>query len=75
MGISTVIGAMALVAGVVLILSALPITHRLVRLIPQWTLSRGDVERIGSTTFATVLLGCLLATAGVMLIIEDLFWD
>lgn len=72
---STLIGVIALVAGVALIALALPITHRLVRLIPQSTLSRGDVDRLGSTTFATVLLGCLVASAGLVLLIEDFFWD
>ena len=71
---STLIGVVALAAGVTLILSAIPLTHRLVRLIPQWTLTRGDIERIGSTTFATALLGCLIATAGLILLIEDFLW-
>jgi hypothetical protein len=72
---STLIGVAAVVAGVLLVFSALPITHRLVRMIPQWTLTRGDIERVGSTTFATVLLGCFVATAGLVLLIEDLLWD
>ena len=32
------------------------------------------VERIGSTTFATALPGYLIATAGLILLIEDFLW-
>lgn len=72
---SAVIGILALVLGLTMIAIALPITHRLVRLIPQWSFSRGDVERIGSTTFAMVLVGCLIAISGLLLLVEDLFWS
>jgi hypothetical protein len=58
-----------LVAGLAALTSALPVTHRIARLMPQWAFSRGDVERLGSTTFLTAFVGLLAAVAGAAILL------
>ena len=55
--------------GVGAVASALPITHKLVRMMPQWTLTRRDVERLGSTTFLTASIGLLAVMSGIALVL------
>jgi len=54
--------------GVGAVFSALPITHRLARMMPQWTLTRGDIEQLGSTTFLTASIGLLATASGIALV-------
>ena len=49
-----VVGVLFVVAGLAAVAAALPLTHRLVRVMPQWALSRGDVERLASLLLAVV---------------------
>ncbi|MDJ0791223.1 MAG: hypothetical protein QNJ71_04950 [Acidimicrobiia bacterium] len=61
------VGLLFVVAGVVAVFSALPLTHALASRLPQWTLTRADVDRLGSTTFLVASIGLLLVCAGVAL--------
>ena len=66
---SAVFGTVFVVIGVGLVFAALPITHHIARLLPQWHMTRGDIERLGSTTFLTAWVGMLMAVAGVAMIL------
>ena len=66
---TAVVGAVLVVAGLAAVIAALPLTHRLARVMPQWAFSRGDVERLGSTTFLIAFIGLLSALAGVALLL------
>ena len=68
MSIASLVGIVFSVVGVALVIGALPITHRVARVLPQWRLSRGDVDRLASTTFLTATIGLLMAITGVVLI-------
>ena len=61
------VGLLFVVAGVVAVSSALPLTHALASRLPQWTLTRGDVDRLGSTTFLVASIGLLAVFAGIAL--------
>lgn len=63
------LGMLLIAAGVGAVASALPITHNLVRLMPQWTLTRGDIDRLGSTTFLTASIGLLAVMSGIALVL------
>ncbi len=63
------IGLLLLVGGLIAVASALPLTHHLARLMPQWSFSRGDIERLASTTFLTAFLGLLAALSGAMILL------
>ena len=69
------LGILLIAVGVGAVASALPITHKLARMMPQWTLTRGDVDRLGSTTFLTASIGLLAATSGVALVLLSLLPD
>jgi uncharacterized membrane protein HdeD (DUF308 family) len=75
MDVSVVVGIVFVVAGIGFVVSALPITHHLARLLPQWTMTRGDVDRLGSTTFLTASIGMLMTVAGVALILFAIVTD
>ncbi len=64
-----VLGTLLLVAGLAVTASALPLTHRLARLLPDWILSRGRVEQLASTTFLTAFIGLLIAVTGAMMVL------
>jgi uncharacterized membrane protein HdeD (DUF308 family) len=64
-----VVGVLFVVAGLAAVAAALPLTHRLVRVMPQWALSRGDVERLASTTFLVSFIGLLSVVTGVALLL------
>jgi len=64
-----VIGMLFLVAGLTAVAAALPLTHHLARVMPQWAFSRGDVERLASTTFLTAFIGLLGVVTGVALLL------
>ena len=64
-----VVGTLFPVAGSAAATAALPLTHRLARVMPQWVLSRGDVERLASTTFLTAFIGLLGAAVGAALLL------
>ena len=70
-----ILGILLIAVGVGAVASALPITHKLARIMPQWTFTRGDVERLGSTTFLTASIGLLAATSGVALVLLSLLPD
>ncbi len=61
------VGLLFVVAGVAAVFSALPLTHALASRLPQWTLTRGDVDRLGSTTFLVASIGLLAVFAGIAL--------
>ena len=65
-----VVGMLFLVAGLAGVAAALPLTHRLARVMPQWAFSRGDVERLASTTFLTAFIGFLGAAVGAALLLR-----
>ena len=69
---TAVVGAVPAVAGLAAVIAALPLTHRLARVMPQWAFSRGDVERLGSTTFLIAFIGLLSALAGVALLLFNI---
>ncbi len=75
MDVSAMVGVVFVVVGVGLVAAALPITHRIARVLPQWTMSRGDVERLGSTTFLTGSIGMLMAVAGMAMILFGVLGD
>ena len=62
------LGAALIVVGVIGVASAIPVTDVLARRMPQWRFTRGDVERLGSTTFLVASVGILLMCAGAALI-------
>lgn len=66
---SVAVGMLFLVAGLAAVFAALPLTHRLARAMPQWVFSRGDVERLASTTFLTAFVGLLGVVTGVALLL------
>lgn len=66
---SALVGTLFLVGGLAAVAIALPWTHRLVRVMPQWAFSRGDVERLASTTFLAAFVGLLVAVTGVALLL------
>ena len=69
------LGILLIVVGVGAVVSALPITHRLVRVMPQWSFTKGDIDRLGSTTFLTASIGLLAAASGVALVMLALLPD
>ena len=66
---TAILGVVLVVAGLAAVIAALPLTHRMARVMPQWAFSRGDVERLGSTTFLVAFIGLLSAVAGVALLL------
>lgn len=66
------LGILLIVIGVFAVFSALPITHRLVRMMPQSTFTRGDIEQLGSTTFLTASIGLFVAISGIALLLLSL---
>ena len=64
-----VFGILLLVAGLTATASALPLTHRFARVLPDWTLSRGQVDQLASTTFLTAFIGLLMTVTGVVTIL------
>jgi len=64
-----VVGVLLLAAGLAAVTAALPLTHRLARVMPQWVFSRGDVEQLASTAFLTAFIGLLGAAAGAALLL------
>lgn len=60
-------GMLFLLAGLAVTASALPLTHRFARVLPEWTLSRGQVDQLASTTFLTAFIGLLMTVTGVMM--------
>ena len=66
---TVILGVVLVVAGLAAVVAALPLTHRMARVMPQWAFSRGDVERLGSTTFLVAFIGLLSAVAGVALLL------
>ena len=69
------LGLLLISVGVGAVASALPITHRLVRMMPQWTFTRGDIDRLGSTTFLTASIGLLAVISGIALVLLALLPD
>jgi len=69
------LGILLIAAGVGAVASALPITHRLVRVMPQWTFTRGDIDQLGSTTFLTASIGLLAVMSGIALVLLALLQD
>lgn len=63
------LGILLIAAGVGAVASALPITHKLVRIVPQWTFTRGDIDRLGSTTFLIASIGLLAVASGIALVL------
>jgi len=63
------LGILLIVVGVGAVASALPITQRLARMMPQWTFNRGDIDRSGSTTFLTAWIGLLAVASGIALVL------
>jgi hypothetical protein len=66
---TVIVGMVLLVGGVAAVVAAMPLTQQLARVMPQWAFSRGDVERLGSTTFLVAFIGLLSALAGVALLL------
>ena len=64
-----VFGILLLVAGLTVTALALPLTHRFARVLPDWTLSRGQVDQLASTTFLTAFIGLLMTVTGVVTIL------
>lgn len=64
-----VAGIALLVSGLTLVALALPVTHRLVRLLPQERFSRGDIDLLGSSTFLMAFIGLLTAIAGCVVLL------
>jgi len=63
-----VAGIALLTSGLVLVALALPITHRLARMLPQERLSRGDVDLLGSSTFLMASVGLMMAITGCVVL-------
>jgi len=70
-----IFGMLLLFSGLAVTVSALPLTHRLARVLPDWTLDRGRVEQLASTTFLTAFIGLLMAVTGTMMVLVDLLPD
>jgi len=70
-----IFGVLLLLAGLTVTASALPLTHRFARVLPQWTLSRGQVDQLASTTFLTAFIGLLMAVTGLMMVVFDVLPD
>lgn len=64
-----IFGILLLLAGFTVTASALPLTHRFARVLPDWVLSRGQVDQLASTTFLTAFIGLLMAVTGVGMIL------
>ena len=64
-----VVGMLFLVTGPAGATVALPLTHRLARVMPQWVVGRGDVERLASTTLPTAFIGLLGAAVVAALLL------
>ncbi|MEA2025028.1 MAG: hypothetical protein U9N79_12185 [Actinomycetota bacterium] len=64
-------GMLLLIAGLAVTASALPLTNRLAQVLPHWTLSRGQVEQLASTTFLTAFIGLLMTVTGVMAVLIE----
>ena len=64
-----ILGMLLLIAGLVVTASALPLTHRFARVLPDWSLSRGQVDQLASTTFLTAFIGLLMAVTGLMMVV------
>lgn len=62
------VGLLLLAGGLTAIVEALPLTHRLIRVMPQWAFTRGDVDRLASTTFLMAFVGILAAMAGAAIV-------
>jgi uncharacterized membrane protein HdeD (DUF308 family) len=75
MEVSAVLGVVFVVAGIGFVVSALPLTRHLARLLPQWTMTRGDIDRLGSTTFLTASIGMLMTVAGIAMILAAIVTD
>jgi hypothetical protein len=64
---------MHLIFGLLLLLaltaSALPLTHRFAGLLPDWTLSRDQVDQLASSTFLTAFVGLLMTVTGVAMVL------
>ena len=61
-----ILGMLLLIAGLVVTASALPLTHRFARVLPDWSLSRGQVDQLASTTFLTAFIGLLMTVTGAV---------
>ena len=72
---SFIVGGAFVALGAALVVGALPITHRLARVLPQWTMSRGDIERLGSTTFLAATIGMLMVVVGLAVIASAVIND
>lgn len=66
---SAMAGIALVVTGLLLVSFALPVTHRLARLLPQERLTRGDVELLGSSTFLMASVGLMMAITGLVVLI------
>jgi len=58
-----------LLTGLTVTASALPLTHRFARMLPDWSLSGGQVDQLASTTFTTAFIGLLMTVTGVAMIL------
>lgn len=66
---SVLAGISLLVTGLLLVSLALPATHRLVRLLRQERLTRGDIDLLGSSTFLMASVGLMMAITGLVVVI------
>lgn len=69
------LGMLLLFAGVAVTASALPLTHRFVRILPHSPLSRGQVDQLASTTFLTAFIGLLMTVTGFAAVLVELLPD
>jgi hypothetical protein len=60
------LGTLLMLTGFVVTASALPLTYRVDRFLPDWALSRGQVNQLASATFLTACIGLLMTTTGLM---------
>ena len=68
-----IFGILLLFVGLIVTASALPLTHRVARMLPDWVLSRGQVDQLASTTFLTAFIGLLMAVTGIGMILVAMF--
>ena len=68
-----IFGILLLSVGLIVTASALPLTHRFARVLPDWSLSRGRVDQLASTTFLTAFIGLLMAVIGIGMILVAMF--
>ena len=66
---TVIVGSVLFVAGLAAVGAALPLTQRAARVMPQRAFSRGDVERLVSTTFLAAFIRLLSALAGAALLL------